>query len=176
MLTYVRPLIEVRSGPGWKSAHLRLISETASNVPAGVELERVRNIGLRSESAVTLVGTPRRDERAPGGIEFDARKVAVLNQSAENFPFTSVSRLEQLSPDLVVNYRPLTLRTDRGARRFRVEAALVAAFRAALRKGRFTEFFTSKIVASATEGGTSCQGRRAWYRRIHIMHVAEAGT
>ena len=38
---------------------------------------------------------------------------------------------------------------------FRIEAALAEEFRAALRRRRFTEIFTSKIVASATEGGTN---------------------
>jgi aspartyl/asparaginyl-tRNA synthetase len=116
----------------------------------------LRNLGLRAESAVAIEGTARRDERAPGGVEFDADEFTILNQSAENLPFTSVSRLDQLSPDLVIDYRPLALRTDRGAAIFRIEAALAEAFRAALRKRRFTEIFTSKIVANATEGGSTC--------------------
>ena len=116
---------------------------------------RTRNLGLRAESAVAIAGTARRDERAPGGVEFDAQEVTIANESAESLPFTSVSRLDRLSPELVINYRPLALRTDRGAAIFRVEAALAEAFRAALRKRRFTEIFTSKIVASATEGGTN---------------------
>jgi nondiscriminating aspartyl-tRNA synthetase len=138
-----------------KTTTFIVLQDCSGSIQVVVEPERVRHTGLRSESAVAVVGTPRRDERAPGGIEVDAREVAVLNQSATNFPFSSVSRLDQLSPDLLINYRPLTLRTDRGAGIFRVEAALAEAFRAALRKRRFTEIFTSKIVASATEGGTN---------------------
>jgi nondiscriminating aspartyl-tRNA synthetase len=138
-----------------KTTTFIVLQDCSGSIQVVVKPERVGNIGLRSESAVAVVGTPLRDERAPGGIEFEAREVAVLNQSAENCPFTSVSRLDQLSPDLLINYRPLTLRTDRGAGIFRVEAALAEAFRAALRKRRFTEIFTSKIVASATEGGTN---------------------
>jgi nondiscriminating aspartyl-tRNA synthetase len=138
-----------------KTTTFIVLHDCSGGIQVVVEPERVRNMGLRAESAVAVIGTPRLDQRAPGGIEFDAHEVAVLNQSAENMPFTSVSRLDQLSSDLVINYRPLTLRTDRGAAIFRVEAALAETFRAALRKRRFTEIFTSKIVASATEGGTN---------------------
>jgi aspartyl/asparaginyl-tRNA synthetase len=44
---------------------------------------RVKNLGLRAESAVSIIGRLRRDERAPGGIEFDADEFTVLNQSAD---------------------------------------------------------------------------------------------
>ncbi len=74
---------------------------------------RVKHVGLRAELAVAITGTMRRDDRAPGGIEFDADEFTVLNQSADNLPFTSVSRLDQLSPELVINYRPLALHRSR---------------------------------------------------------------
>lgn len=95
-------------------------------------------------------------------------QITILNQSAENLPFTSVSQLDQLSPDLVINYRPLALRTDRGAAIFRIEATLAEAFRTALRKRRFTEIFTSKIVASATEGGTNMFTTRYFDRAAYL--------
>ena len=62
---------------------------------------------------------------------------------------------EEISPEIAINSRPLTFRTDRGGAIFRIEAALAEEFRAALRRRTFTEIFTSKIVASATEGGTN---------------------
>ena len=138
-----------------KSTTFIVLQDCSGTIQVVADPMRLRNLGLRAESAVAIEGTARRDERAPGGVEFDSDQFTVLNQSAENLPFTSVSRLDQLSPDLVINNRPLALRTDRGAAVFRIEAALVEAFRAALRKRRFTEIFTSKIVANATEGGTN---------------------
>ena len=138
-----------------KSTTFIVLQDCSGIVQVVADPARVKNLGLRAESAVAVTGTPRHDERAPDGIEFDANDLVVLNQSAENLPFTSVSHLDQLSPELVINHRPLALRTDRGATIFRIEAAVAEAFRAALRKRRFTEIFTSKIVASATEGGTN---------------------
>ncbi|HLI81902.1 MAG TPA: aspartate--tRNA(Asn) ligase [Candidatus Binataceae bacterium] len=115
----------------------------------------VKSLGLRAESAVAITGTPRIDERAPGGIEVDCHSIEVLNPAAEVLPFTSISRLDEISPELAISHRPLALRTDRGGAIFRIEAALAEEFRAALRRRNFTEIFTSKIVASATEGGTN---------------------
>jgi nondiscriminating aspartyl-tRNA synthetase len=115
----------------------------------------VKDLGLRPESAVAITGTLRGDERAPSGIEIDCHRAEVLNPAAEILPFTATSRLQEISADIAINNRPLALRTDRGGAIFRIEAALAEEFRAALRRRRFTEIFTSKIVASATEGGTN---------------------
>ncbi len=151
-----------------KSTTFIVLQDCSGTIQVVADPVRTRNLGLRAESAVAIAGTVRRDERAPGGVEFDAHEFTILNQSAENLPFTSVSRLDQLSPDLVINYRPLALRTDRGAAIFRIEAALAEAFRAALRKRRFTEIFTSKIVASATEGGTNLFAIRYFDRAAYL--------
>ncbi len=99
--------------------------------------------------------SPRRDDRAPRGIEIDCDELEILNAAPELLPFTSTSRIEEVSPDIAIDARRLTLRTDRGGAIFRIEAALAEEFRAALRRRGFTEIFTSKIVASATEGGTN---------------------
>ncbi len=151
-----------------KSTTFIVLQDCSGTIQVVADPVQVKNLGLRAESAVAIAGTARRDERAPGGIEFDADEFTILNQSAENLPFTSVSRLDQLSPDLVINYRPLALRTDRGAAIFRIQAVLAEAFRAALRKRRFTEIFTSRIVASATEGGTNLFAIRYFDRAAYL--------
>jgi nondiscriminating aspartyl-tRNA synthetase len=105
-----------------KSTTFIVLQDCSGTIQVVADPVLLRNLGLRAESAVAIEGTARRDERAPGGVEFDADEFTILNQSAENLPFTSVSRLDQLSPDLVIDYRPLALRTDRGAAIFRIEA------------------------------------------------------
>ena len=166
---------QTRQLKGWirrvretKSTIFIVLQDCSGTIQVVADPVRIKNTGLRAESAVAITGTVRRDERAPGGIEFDADEFTVLNQSADNLPFTSVSRLDQLSPELVINYRPLALRTDRGTAIFRIEAALAEAFRAALRKRRFTEIFTSKIVANATEGGSNLFEIRYFDRAAYL--------
>ncbi|HEY2662827.1 MAG TPA: aspartate--tRNA(Asn) ligase [Candidatus Binataceae bacterium] len=151
-----------------KSTTFIVLQDCSGTIQVVADPAQVKTLELRAESAVAIAGTARRDGRAPGGVEFDAHEFKILNQSADNLPFASVSRLDQLSADLAINYRPLALRTDRGAATFRVEAALAEAFRAALRKRRFTEIFTSKIVASATEGGTNLFAIRYFNRAAYL--------
>lgn len=138
-----------------KSTTFVVLQDCSGVIQVVADPVKVKSLGLRAESAVAIVGKPRIDARAPGGIEIDCDEIEVLNSAAEVLPFTSTSRLDDISPDIAINHRPLALRTDRGGAIFRVEAALAEEFRAALRRRRFTEIFTSKIVASATEGGTN---------------------
>jgi nondiscriminating aspartyl-tRNA synthetase len=155
-----------QSGPvvlkGWvrriretKSTTFIVLQDCSGIVQIVANPADVKDLSLRAESAVAITGTPRIDERAPGGFEIDCHSVEVLNPAAEVLPFTSTSRLEEISLEIAINHRPLALRTDRGGAIFRIEAALAEEFRAALRRRSFTEIFTSKIVASATEGGTN---------------------
>jgi nondiscriminating aspartyl-tRNA synthetase len=138
-----------------KSTTFIVLQDCSGIIQIVAEPAKVKELGLRAESAVLIVGQSRIDQRAPGGVEIDCDEIEVLNPAAEVLPFTSTSRLEEISPDLAINSRPLALRTDRGGTIFRIEAALAEEFRAALRRRRLTEIFTSKIVASATEGGTN---------------------
>lgn len=138
-----------------KSTTFIVLQDCSGIVQIVAEPARFKHLGLRAESAVAVRGRTRLDERAPGGIEIDCEEIEVLNSAAEVLPFTSTSRLEDISLDIAINSRPLALRTNRGSAIFRIEAALAEEFRAALRRRRFTEIFTSKIVASATEGGTN---------------------
>lgn len=137
-----------------KSTTFIVLQDCSGVVQVVAEPARVKDRGLRAESAVAITGALRADERAPGGIEIVCHSIEVLNAAEEVLPFASVSRLDEISPELAINYRPLALRTDRGSAIFRIEAGLAEEFRAALRRRYFTEIFTSKIVASATEGGT----------------------
>jgi nondiscriminating aspartyl-tRNA synthetase len=70
--------------------------------------------------------------------------------------------------ETVLDYRPLALRTDRGGTIFRVEAALVEGFRSALRRRRFTEIFSSKIVSEGTEGGANLFPIRYFQRVAYL--------
>ena len=84
---------------GW----IRRIRETKSNIfivlqdCSGTILvlaEPVRNkhMGLRAESAVAITGTVRRDERAPGGIEFSSRNHVIWLTAARIRRLTSTLR------------------------------------------------------------------------------------
>jgi nondiscriminating aspartyl-tRNA synthetase len=105
-------------------------------------------VHVKREDALEIVGRVRQDQRAPHGIEVDIVDLRVLGEAAASLPFLSGSDLADIGLETVLDYRPLALRTERGGTIFRVQAALVEGFRAALRRRRFTEIFSSKIGAN----------------------------
>jgi nondiscriminating aspartyl-tRNA synthetase len=125
-------------------------------------------VHVKREDALEIVGRVREDQRAPRGFEVDIMDIRVIGDSAESLPFLSGSDLTEIGLDTVLDYRPLALRTDRGSTIFRVEAALVEGFRSALRRRRFTEIFSSKIVAGGTEGGANLFAIRYFERVAYL--------
>lgn len=162
IMGYVRRLRET------KSTRFIVLQDCSGTVQVVAEPSLTKSLGLRAEAAVAITGRVRRDDRAPGGLEVDLETLEVLGAAAEDLPFSAVSRLEEISPEIVLNYRPLSLRTERGSAIFRVEAALAESFRAAMRSRRFTEIFSSKIVARGTEGGSNLFRIRYFDRAAYL--------
>ena len=110
---------------------------------------------LKVEDVVEIRGNARPDPRSKAGFEVDISEIRVLNRAAQNLPFQSAEDVDSVGLDTLVQYRPLALRTESVGDVFRVQAALLAFFRDALNRRRFTEIVTSKIVGGGTEGGTN---------------------
>ncbi len=138
-----------------KSTTFLLLRDASGTVQVVADPQTTKPLGLKSEDCVEISGRPREEARARQGFEVDLMEVSVLNASGTALPFTSSSNLDDVGQDTVLDYRPLSLRTEKGNAIFRVQAAVVEGFRAALRRRRFTEIISSKIVAAGTEGGTN---------------------
>ena len=138
-----------------KSTTFIVLKDASGTVQVVADPGAIHGLALKTEDAVEVRGRPRAEPRARQGYEVDLAELRVLAPAAHNLPFTAASPLDEVGPETAIDYRPLALRTERGGASFRVEAALVEGFRAALRRRRFTEIFSSKIVASGTEGGTN---------------------
>jgi nondiscriminating aspartyl-tRNA synthetase len=110
---------------------------------------------LKLEDTIEMIGRVRRDPRAKLGYELEIRDMSVLNPSGPSLPFTSLSSLDTVNPETLVEYRPLALRNAVVGNVFRVQAALLRLFREFLTQRRFTEIITSKLVGSGTEGGSN---------------------
>jgi len=131
---------------------LRDCSGTAQCV---VATEALRGVDIGVEDTVEVRGTIIQDARAPGGFEVLASAVLVLGAANRSLPFHANSDLSQVGIDAILEHRPLALRSELATDVFRVQAAILAEFRAFLSRRHFTEIVTSKIVASGTEGGTN---------------------
>ncbi|MDE1163578.1 MAG: asparagine--tRNA ligase [Acidobacteriaceae bacterium] len=81
--------------------------------------------GLTLESSVVVTGTPRADERAPGGFELDVTDVTVTQAIAEDTPYP-ITRKEH-GVDFLMEHRHLWLRTPRQAAILRVRATIMRA-------------------------------------------------
>jgi len=131
---------------------LRDCSGEAQCVIASEELKEHK---LKVEDVVEILGTVRAEPRAKTGCEVDIAEIRVLNRAGQNLPFQSAAQVESVALETLIQYRPLSLRTEAVGDVFRVQAAILAAFRDALNRRRFTEIVTSKIVSGGTEGGSN---------------------
>jgi nondiscriminating aspartyl-tRNA synthetase len=131
---------------------LRDCSGEAQCVIASEELKEQK---LKVEDVVEILGTVRTEPRAKTGCEVDITELRVLNRAGQNLPFQSAAQVESVGLETLIQYRPLSLRTEAVGDIFRVQASILAAFREALNRRRFTEIVTSKIVSGGTEGGSN---------------------
>ena len=109
----------------------------------------------RPDDAIEIIGLPRHDERAKGGLEVDIESLRVLNAAAPNLPFTAAAHIANVSADIRLEYRPLSLRNSEVGEVFQIQAAILRYFREYLTSRNFTEIVSSKIVSGGTEGGTN---------------------
>jgi nondiscriminating aspartyl-tRNA synthetase len=120
-----------------------------------IATEALKNISIKLDYAVEIRGYVRADPRATGGFEVDILEIRVLNETSPILPFNACSDITNLGQDIILDYRPLTLRNEWVGDIFRIQAALIQYFRNYLLSHHFTEIFTSKIVVGGTEGGTN---------------------
>lgn len=122
---------------------------------------------LVGETVVEVEGTVVANERAPAGVEVVDPTIRVLTAPVAPPPFEL--RRPKLNAQLptLLDHAAVSLRHP--ARRALAEtgAASAAGFRLALDRAGFTEVFTPKVVASATESGANVFpidwfGRRAY--------------
>jgi nondiscriminating aspartyl-tRNA synthetase len=119
------------------------------------------------ESCVEVTGTVAASPKAPGGYEVQAEDMRILSLATEPTPVEVPKESWNANPDTLLAYRHVTVRGLEAQATFKVQAELVAAFRAFLDDEAFTEIFTPKLVAAGAEGGADLfevdyYGKRAY--------------
>jgi nondiscriminating aspartyl-tRNA synthetase len=146
---------------GW-ILHLRELARTtfivvkdcSGEVQCVVASELVRELAPKRDEPVEVRGKIKPDKRAKLGFELEIIEINILNRVSV-LPFNSSSDISDIGIETILAYRPLSLRHSQIADIFRIQAAILHYFRQFLGARYFTEIVTSKIVASATEGGTN---------------------
>jgi len=109
---------------------------------------------LHVESVISVTGTVKANEKAPGGFEVHADATAVLAAVDADLPIPVNQDPAALGIDSLLDHRLLSLRNPAVRSIFEVQATIVAAFADYLRGRGFTEIKSSKLIGTGTEGGT----------------------
>ena len=111
---------------------------------------------LQVESTLRMIGMVRFEERAPGGVEYTPTSITVLSKPVEALPVNISKRFKMnVNLDTDLSNRPVTLRSGEMRARFRIQAAIVLAFRDFMDCNGFVDIRTPKIVGGNAEGGTN---------------------
>ncbi|MBR9689795.1 MAG: asparagine--tRNA ligase [Candidatus Altiarchaeota archaeon] len=105
---------------------------------------------LDVEASISVTGTVKKDERAPGGFELHAEKIEVIGESAPDWPFHRYK-----SVDMEMDYRHLWLRSSKMQSVFKVRSTVLSAMRSFFEKEGFFEVSPPIFVSAACEGGST---------------------
>ncbi len=145
-----------------------VLKDCSGTVQVVASPDRVAHLNLKLDDVISLRGKVRAEPRSKTGFEVDLLEARVLNESAHDLPFHSSSEVGDVGIDVVLDHRPLSLRTSLVEESFRVQAAILSGFRSFLTRNRFTEIITSKLVASGTEGGTNLFALKYFERTAYL--------
>lgn len=110
---------------------------------------------LKEEMTVRVRGILKNEARAPHGRELRITDVEILSAPAEPLPLAVDKWKLNTSLEAKLNKRPIALRNIRERSKFRIQEALVRAFRDYLYENGFTEIHTPKLGARGAEGGAN---------------------
>jgi len=122
-------------------------------VESSALLDQIRSMSV--ETPILVEGRLLPQEKAPGQAEMHLERLHVFCQPIGPLPveINKESKVDSLSLSTLLDYRPLTLRSDKVRSIFKIEAEICSAFREFLRGEGFTEIHSPKIVSTGTEGG-----------------------
>jgi asparaginyl-tRNA synthetase len=130
--------------------------------PAWEEAKR-----LTIESSLTLAGTAKPDQRAPGGHEISADNVEIIGL-AETFPIS-----KDKSEDFLRDVRHLWLRSRRMNLIMRVRGHVMDYAREYFAKEGFTEVSPPMFISAACEGGSTLFGLKYFDQSLYLTQSSQ---
>ena len=109
---------------------------------------------INRESIILVRGIVKGNKEAPGGVEMLPDNIELINEAETPLPLGVIDKIDS-EIETRLNARYLDLRKTEIAANFQIRAAISGAVHKHLRRENFLEVQTPKIIASATEGGTS---------------------
>ncbi len=130
--------------------------------PAWIEAER-----LTIESSLTLEGTAKPDQRAPGGHEISADAVAIIGL-AETFPIS-----KDKSEEFLRDIRHLWLRSRKMNLVMKLRGNVLAYSREFFEKEGFTEVSPPMFISAACEGGSTLFGLKYFDQNLYLTQSSQ---
>ncbi|MBN2111456.1 MAG: aspartate--tRNA(Asn) ligase [Methanosarcinaceae archaeon] len=115
-------------------------------------LEQARK--LVRESVVSVEGTVKSEGKAPNGYELIPDGITLLNEAESPLPMDTTGKVEA-ELDTRLDSRFIDLRREKTTAIFKIRHEVLRAVRNFLTDDGFIEVSSPKVVATATEGGTS---------------------
>jgi len=109
---------------------------------------------INRESIILVRGIVKENKEAPNGVEMLPDNIELMNEAETPLPLGVIDKIDS-EIETRLNARYLDLRKTEIAANFQIRAAISGAVHKHLRRENFLEVQTPKIIASATEGGTS---------------------
>ncbi len=109
---------------------------------------------LVRESVVSIRGMIKPESKAPNGYELIPEEIILLNEAQSPLPMDTTGKVEA-ELDTRLDSRFIDLRRERTTAIFRIRHEVLRAVRSFLTDRGFIETSSPKVVATATEGGTS---------------------
>lgn len=134
---------------------LRTGSQTVQCVASAAALEPLERAEAGPESVLRVTGEVAATDQTACGWELQVERIEVLSAVCEPVPVTLSHPELNANLATVLDHAGVTNRHESRRAALRVAAQATAAFRQTLSELGFTEVFTPKIVASATEGGSN---------------------
>ncbi|HLJ35988.1 MAG TPA: aspartate--tRNA(Asn) ligase, partial [Ktedonobacteraceae bacterium] len=107
------------------------------------------------ESVIAIEGLVVSEQQAPGGFELHNLQIEVITPVIEPPPVALNKRKITANIGTLLDHAAVTNRHPARRAIFRLAAGITTGFRGALLSRGFTEIYTPKIVASATESGAN---------------------
>ena len=120
------------------------------------------------ESSITLSGTVRSDERAPGGFEMSTDQMNIIGL-AEVFPITGPDQSKEFLRDV----RHLWLRSQRMSTIMKIRSKVLEFIHEFFRKQDFTEVSPPMFISSACEGGSTLFELKYFDKDLYLTQSAQ---
>jgi nondiscriminating aspartyl-tRNA synthetase len=110
---------------------------------------------LEEESCVIVTAYVKEESRSKKGYDLKIQDIAILSRPEDSSPIVINQKYVDATIEKLLDYRPITLRNEKERAVFKIQEGIVDGIREFLKKEKFTEIRTPKIVYAGAEGGAN---------------------